>query len=224
MDAVLARLDDAFANVPRVGRVEGCTHCYTQAELGLLGSDPALVPDHLVARFAREAADHWSESQYSVLWRGFAPRILRTLPADPYPSWLLRGLASARVPDWPATQQAALRDTLRAMIAHAVADSVPADGMAELIYAAAHADSDLTPWLDHLDTLSGAAVDAAIAELARHWAEDLAGGGEPQLWWQPDDGAASIRAWLHSDALDERLNRMDDSRAVDALIAIAEIA
>lgn len=58
-------------------------------------------------------------------------------------------------------------------------------------------------------------ADAGIARLARYWADDLAVGGKPMLWWHPEDAAAPIRDWLHSDALHERLSRMD------ALIAVA---
>lgn len=68
--------------------------------------------------------------------------------------------------------------------------------------------------------MRGADADTGIARLARHWAEDLARGGEPSLWWSPEDPAAPIRDWLYSDALHERLSRMDDR---DTLIAIAEM-
>ncbi|SFQ72930.1 hypothetical protein SAMN05421810_11524 [Amycolatopsis arida] len=86
--------------------------------------------------------------------------------------------------------------------------------------AAAHANQDLTPWLSYLDTLTGADADAGITRLACHWAEDIARGVEPMLWWYPEDPAAPLRDWLYSDPLSERLSRMEDR---DTLIAIAQM-
>ncbi|MPZ81938.1 MAG: hypothetical protein GEV28_16715 [Actinophytocola sp.] len=212
-------LGRVFAGVPRVGVVDGCTYCYARSDLELLGGDPALVPDDLVGSFAREVTDHWSEEQYDLVWRGLAPRILGLLEALP-DERLLHGLVFARFSTWPDKEQAAVRDTLRAMVARAVTGGMNQYDVGQLVCAAAHVDRDLTPWLSYLDTLTSADADAGIARLARYWADDLAVGGEPMLWWYPEDAAAPIRDWLHSDALHERLSRMD---ARDALIAIAQV-
>jgi hypothetical protein len=48
---------EAFAAEPDVGRVDGCTRCYLESELALLGGDPRLVPDSLVREFAEEVLD-----------------------------------------------------------------------------------------------------------------------------------------------------------------------
>ncbi|WP_143446645.1 hypothetical protein [Kibdelosporangium aridum] len=145
-------LGTVFAGVPRVGgRVDGCTYCYSESDLELLGGDPADVPDSLVSSFAREVIDHWSEDHR----------------------------------------------------------------LETLICAAAHIDHDLAPWLLYLDTL-GPDADAAIAEVAEYWAT----GGEPMLWWFPEDPAAPIRDWLHSDVLWDRLSR---AKADDVKIAIARM-
>jgi len=212
-------LGRVFAGVPRVGVVDGCTYCYPQSDLDLLGGNPALVPDHLVGSFAREVLDHWSEEQYGLLWRGLAPRILSLLEASP-DERMLRGLTFARFSTWPDGEQAAVRDTLRVMVARAVTGDKTERFVEQLVCAAAHVDHDLTPWLTYLDTLTGADADAGIARLARHWADDLAFGSEPMLWWFPADPAAPIRDWLYSDALHERLSQMDDR---ETLIAIAEM-
>ncbi|MEU7530216.1 hypothetical protein AB0A74_31130 [Saccharothrix sp. NPDC042600] len=206
-------LHQVFADVPRVGEVDGCTYCYPQHELDLLGGDPALVPDDLVTSFAREVTDHWSEGQYGLLWRGLAPRILAALEASP-DELLLHGLTFAHFSEWPRAEQDAVRAELRAMIARAI-DHQPPRHTHTLICAAAHADRDLTPWLDHLHTLP----DPGVAALARYWAHDVGGGYEPTLWYFPEDPAAPIRAWLGSDALRDRLARLGDA---DTLIAIAE--
>ena len=210
-------LDRVFAGVPRVGVVAGCTYCYAQSDLDLLGGDPALVPDDLVEAFAREVTDHWSEEQYWLVWRGLAPRILALLEASP-DAVMLRGLSSARFSTWPGEEQAALREALSAMLTRAVSGDQTPYIVDVLVCAVAHVDHDLTPWLNLLDTLTDA--DAGIARLARFWAEDLAQGGKPMLWWFPEDPAAPLRDWLYSDALHERLSRMDDR---DTLIAIARM-
>lgn len=174
-------LGGVFAGVPRVGVVDGCTFCYAQSDLDLLGGDPALVPDRLVVRFATEVIDHWAEEQYGLLWRGLAPRILGLLEAS-RDALMLRGLAFARFSTWPEVEQAAVREALRATLARAVTGDKPESFTAELVCAAAHVDHDLTPWLNYLDTLTGVDADAGIALLARYWAEELAYGSEPNLW------------------------------------------
>jgi hypothetical protein len=212
-------LGAVFAGVPRVDVVDGCRYCYTPSDLELLGGDPALVPDDLVGSFAREVTDHWSQEQYGLMWRGLAPRILDMLAALP-DERLLHGLAFARFASWPDEEQAAVRDALRRMLARALTGGEDPYRVEDLVCAAAHADQDLTPWLGYLDSLTGADADTGIARLAQHWADDVAKGGEPMLWWYPTDPAAPVRDWLYSDALHERLSRMD---ARDALIAIAQI-
>jgi hypothetical protein len=203
-----------FADVPRVGAVKGCTYCYRQADLDLLGGDPAQVPDYLVGTFAAEVPDHWSEEQYGLLWRGLAPRILGLLERAP-DEMLLRGLAFARFDTWPAEEQTAVREAVRAMVAGAVTTGAPGDVVAQLVRAAANLDQDVMPWLRYLDTLPG----AGVAGLARHWARNLGTGGET-LWWLPEDQTDAIRDWLYSDALHERLHRVDDR---ETQIAIAEM-
>jgi hypothetical protein len=212
-------LGNVFAGVPHVGVVDGCRHCYTQSDLELLGGDPALVPDDLVGSFAREVTDHWSQEQYGLMWRGLAPRILSLLAALP-DERLLHGLAFARFTTWPHEEQAAVRHALRGMLARAVTSGEDPCRVEDLVCAAAHVDQDLTPWLSHLDSLTGTDADAGIARLAQHWADDLTRGGEPMLWWHPTDPAAPVRNWLYSVALHQRLSRID---ARDTLIAIAQM-
>jgi hypothetical protein len=212
-------LGRAFALLPRVGAVDGCTHCYSQADLDVLGGDPALVPDHLVLNFARSSPDHWLDTQYAPLWRGLAPRILALLEHTP-DEMLLRGLPAARFPTWRDGQRAAVTDALRTILTRAITGDMPPADVVEVIGAAAHTGQDVAPWLSHLDTLTGAEADAGIAGVARYWAADLAAGGDPSPWGRPEYPAAPIRDWLYSDALHERLNRMDD---VDTLITIAEM-
>lgn len=208
-----------FAHVPRVGKVDGCTHCYSESDLNLLGGDPAKVPDDLVGAFAREVTEQWSEQQYGLVWRGLAPRILDQLEAMP-DERMLHGLPFAHFSTWPQEEQAAVRQRLRGMLTRAVTGGADCHAVESLICNAAHADCDLKPWLRFLDTLTGPDADAGIARLARHWADELAAGEEPLLWWYPEDPAAPVREWLHSDTLHKRLSRMN---ARDVLIAIEQL-
>ena len=83
LGATLDELQRTFAQVPRVGNVDGCTHCWTADNLRALGGDPAWVPDDIVVLFAQEVPSHWVREQYGSLWRTFAGRILRLVAAHP---------------------------------------------------------------------------------------------------------------------------------------------
>lgn len=217
-------LDQIFCGVPRVGSIEGCLYCYSRADLDALGGDPAFVPDDLVRSFATSVFDHWPEDEYRLVWRGLAPRILRQVEEWP-DVYLLRGLSYARLDTWPAIEQTAIHEALRAAVARAVVglrDASPTAvcHVATLVCAASHADDDLTPWLHYLDTLTGADSDTGLARLAHHWAGDLALGGEPDLLWYPEDPIAPLRSWLLSDPLRERLVRIDDQETLRAIAMI----
>src|SRR3712207_3933834 len=109
----------ASGGVPRVGAVKGCTYCYSEKDLELLGGNPALVPDDLVWSFATEVLDHWDASQYGLVWRGLAPRIVSLLEQSPEPL-LLRGVPFAGFSTWPDHERAALRDAVQEVVARAI--------------------------------------------------------------------------------------------------------
>jgi hypothetical protein len=209
-------LDRVFAGVPRVGVAKGCGYCYPEVELEMLGGDPALVPDDLVEAFARETLDHWSQDHYGLVWRGLAPRILAAVEAAP-DELLLRGLPYARFSTWPDEQRLALREAVGDILTRAVTGGRTPETVVKLICTAAHVDQDLTPWLRHLDSLTGAEADAGIAALVEYWAPQIGGGYEPTLWFYPDDPAQPVRDWLRSDTLHRRLSRMDAQAALAAL-------
>ncbi|MBP2472655.1 hypothetical protein JOF53_001527 [Crossiella equi] len=205
-------LTAAFRDVPRVGRVRGCTHCYTDDQLALLGGDPDRVPDDLLRHFAWKSWRHWPEEQYPALWRGLAPRILALLADEPDTRYL-SNLAGAAFATWPDHQRQAFRTAVCELVDRAVTGDRSTHDLDELVCAAAHLDHDLAPWLAHLDTL-GPDADAGLARLAEHWA---ASQSLPILWWHPPDGFAPVRAWLHSGPLYDRLDRANALTALEAI-------
>lgn len=202
-----------------MGRVKGCTYCYPEEELVLLGGDPALVSPDLAGTFAREVLDHWDPEQYGQVWRSLAPRIVRAFEEDSREA-TFRGLPDAGFRTWPQAEQDALIAAVTEIVTRVVTSDRTAYETQEYVAAAAHIDRDLTPWLRHLDTLTGPAADRGVAALAEYWAKDVRAGSSPTLWWWPEDPNAALRAWLRSDPLQRRLTRLDET---GTLATIAEI-
>ncbi|MCF6525127.1 hypothetical protein HOY81_18860 [Streptomyces sp. JJ36] len=198
----LARVDRAFATPPALDRpVDGCTWCTSEAELRVLGGDPAAVPDDLLGHFLREVADHWAADQYPVLWRRLMPRALRHWgpdgPGGADPSDELGRLAhrGAGLADWPAPERAAVEDAFRALLALALTDGRPPGEITDLVEGVAHATGGLERWLEHLAGLPGPQADAGIVRLALGWATELLW-EELEFWWWPDGDPGVIAAWL----------------------------
>lgn len=230
LDDALHVVDEAFANEPDVGPVRGCTRCYLESELALLGGDPGLVPDSLVREFAEEVLDHWDTEQYGSLWRRFAPRIIRLVVVNEPGidmGRLLRGLGpyGARFGDWSAAQRSAILDVLGTALDFALVGGRPPAEVVDLLGAVSHVDHDPTPWTDRLDSLTGPYADAGLARVALYWAIELLWDELPQWWWHPDDPIALGTRWLCSARVRDRLQRFADlhprcKTAKDALLAI----
>lgn len=226
----LASLDRAFADVPRIGTVDGCLACYSPGDLELLGGDPAVVPDDLVGSFARETLDHWSEEQYGAIWRSLAPRIIRlVITRGLICNSELRGLGDplSRFPSWPEHQRTAVLDALKAALTAAVIERSGSEVM-ELVGGFSHVGQDMAPWFEHLNALPSPSHDAGIVRLACHWAAAVTWGDEPDLWWWPEDPDSAVRDWLRSPALRARLRRFADANprcktVSDAFIGIDAI-
>ena len=208
--AALAMADRAFAGVPRVGAVDGCTYCYAQRDLDLLGGDPALVPDDLVGMFAREVTDHWSPERYGVLWRGLAPRILRMAAEYPESAMLPGLLRGPGTPEagfgrWPPAEQDALVEAFSALLAWAVVDWEQPHEVVELFGPLAGLYDDIRPWFAQVDALTGVAADAGVVRLMAYWAVELLDGrGPPWSWW-PADPVGLATAWVCSAPVRERV-------------------
>lgn len=230
LGVAVAELDDAFAPEPNVGLVDGCLRCFSEAELAMLGGDPASIPDELVRAFAEKVDDHWSPEQYGPLWRRLAPSIIRRLlSADPAADGgrLLRGLGvkAAGFADWPARQRSAIRTVLQAALDVALIDGRPPDQVLGLLGAVAHVDHDVTPWTDGVDTLIGPYADAGFVRLTNHWAFERYWGHDPHWSWYSDDPTALGHTWLRSASVQDRIGRFAAAHplcktAADALAVI----
>jgi hypothetical protein len=233
LEVALSVVDEVFADQPDVGVIDGCTYCYLESDLVLLGGDPSRIPDSLVARFAEEVLDHWTPEQYGPLWRRLAPRVIRLLVARQPgidPGLLLRGLGpyGAGLTDWPAAQRSAMLDVLGAALDLALVDGRPPTEVVELLGGISHVDHELSPWTGRLDTLTGQFAEAGMARLACNWAIDLLCGNEPFWWWYPDDPIALGTAWLCSARVYDRIERFAVAAprcktAHDALVAIVAL-
>jgi hypothetical protein len=230
LDNALHAVDEAFADEPDVGPVRGCTYCYRESELALLGGEPRLVPDSLVREFAEEVLDHWEEQQYGLLWRRLAPRIIRLLVSNEPGidvGRLLRGLGphGAGFHGWPAQQRSAILDALGAALDSALIDGRPPADVVDLLGAVSHVDHDSTPWTDRLDSLTGPYADAGLVRAVCYWAIELLWEDAPHWWWNPDDPIALGTRWLCSAPVRDRIQQFAElhplcKTAKDALLAI----
>lgn len=211
LTAALAAVDEASSQVGRVHVVDGCGFCFLGDQLEMLGGDPARVPLDLVLRFAAKEPDHWSDTQYSTLWRGLAPRIIRAAAESPGAMTLsdvLRGpaTANARFTDWPDHQQQALSEAYAALLCVAVVDWEPHE-VADLLGPLAQLHDSLTSWLAEIDAMTGPAAEAGLVRLTSHLAEEVAAYGTLLPWhWYPPDRLGLLSAWLTSSAVADRLH------------------
>lgn len=230
LDVAMRAVDAAFADEPNVGSVDGCTYCYPESDLALLGGDPRLVPDPLLREFAEEVQDHWTEQQYGPLWRRLAPRIIRLLVVNEPGidvGRLLRGLGpyGAGFHGWPAPQRSAILDVLGAALDFALVDGRPPADVVDLLGAVSHLDHDPAPWTDRLDSLTGNNADAGLIRVACYWTVELLWEDAPHWWWHPDDPIALGTRWLCSTRVHDRIQRFAQlhpqcKTAKDALLAI----
>jgi hypothetical protein len=228
----LAAMDEAFAGIRGVGRVDGCGRCYSEEELRLLGGDPALVPEGLVGHFAQKHAGHWSDAQYAQMWQGLAPRIVRQLLDAPTPEWMLRGLASpeSHFHTWSAARSTSLLDALGVALDIAMTDGRSYHHVDNLLEALSDA-APLTDWLGRIERLDGHAADAGFVRLAFGWATEFASGGDLDWsFFDPEHDPTDVaRDWLCTPAVADRLLRWltahprcktaaDTTIAVDAVL------
>ncbi|WDZ84376.1 hypothetical protein [Micromonospora cathayae] len=229
--AALAEVDRVFAGLPRPGPVDGCTWCYSADDLVRLGGDPDEVPDDLLRSFAHEGADHWSADQYGLLWRRFAPRVLRTVAYhrdELVVPWALRGPGSpsAGFGRWPPAHRDAVTGAYAALLAVALVDW-PSGDVVELLGPLVRLD-DIAAWFARIDPLAGdppttpapgtgsvvkvgvaagagPVVEAGLVRLVAHWAVELLDGTPPHWYDPPGDPVGLATGWLCSPAVRDRV-------------------
>ena len=234
MQRFLTALDRAFADPPEVDLSDGCSACFGDADLALLGGDPARVPVDLVRSALRKSADHWSPEQWRALWFRSAPQVVREILGDRGRGLVDRELASlgrdyANLPAWPERQRTALENALGAVLEVAVTYGDPAHEVTTLLGGLACAHDDLGPWLARLDALRGPQADAGVVRLALEWTTELLWGEDKWFtsWW-PEDPSAVVRAWVCSTAVRDRVRRFAADHpgcktASDTLLAYAAL-
>lgn len=233
-DDALAVADLVFADRPRIGRLDGCTFCYSEQELADLAGDPGALSDDLVRRFAEEGIDHWDEDQYPAAWRRLAGRILRLLGRRDLGvdvGLVLRGLGYScnSVEGWPDREREAVLDVLGSTLDLWLTDGRDSGEVIELLGALAHVHDDIAPWFARIEAATDSAIEAGLVRLAARWAVDLLWNETANWWWYPDDPAGRVRQWLCSRAVQDRLTafaarNLKCKNAADALAAIRSLA
>src|SRR5690242_5673533 len=137
--SALAEVDRIFASPPELDRpVAGCTRCFTEAELRVLGGDSRDVPDDVLEGFIGKVVDHWDADQYRVLWRRLMPRALRHWGPEGHggdPARELSGLGryGADLIGWPAAERTAVERAFRALLALALTDGRSPEDISDLV-------------------------------------------------------------------------------------------
>ncbi|MEU1037294.1 hypothetical protein [Streptomyces sp. NPDC005907] len=197
----LAEADRVFAPPPPLDRpVDGCTFCFPESDLRLLGGDPAAVPDDLLGAFMREVTSHWDKDQYAVIWRRLMPRALRYWgphghDVDPAGELGRLGADGAGFLNWPAPERAVVERAFRALLSIAVTDGGCVGEVTALLEGIAHATDDLRRWLEVIAGLTGPAADAGLVRLVFDWTTDLLWEDFGFSWWYDGD-PGTIAAWL----------------------------
>ncbi|KJK49043.1 hypothetical protein UK23_15045 [Lentzea aerocolonigenes] len=192
-----------------------CGRGLTEAELVLLDSDPALVPDELVQKVAWHSPTCFDRDEYEAAWRRLTSRVIQVLHNAP-DSQLTAGLWWARWTDWPEDERAAFRAEMTEVLVSAAGDERRWPGLDAVFQAAAQLDQDLTPWLRLVDGFP----DAVVAHLADFWSLDVwISGGHygSRLLWENPSATEQLVAWLVAPALRDRLSEMDGQVAQRAV-------
>ena len=117
--SLVARLYQVFADYPS-GRAFDCLNCYSEEELAYFETTPLLqIPIRRLESMLGETGDHWKSTE---AYKHFLPRLLEVMGPphfveDIYPEHLFKTLLYHAFKEWPAKEQAAVLDYLRALTA-----------------------------------------------------------------------------------------------------------
>ncbi|MEV4560529.1 hypothetical protein AB0K51_26525 [Kitasatospora sp. NPDC049285] len=163
---------DALDRTARPGpRVDGCTHCFTPAQLGALAGPPALLPNGLLHSAAAKHPTHWGD--FPTLYRRLAPRVLRQLTTgrlDLDGSLVGARLYAANWREWPSA------DLVQAVLDawwDTTLDHYPARPSApETFETLTAASGSPTPWLHTWSATPTPAADTHLADTLTTWLSD----------------------------------------------------
>ncbi|PKV89994.1 hypothetical protein [Streptomyces sp. TLI_146] len=165
----LEALDVAFAPLSGLPfSVGGCTHCYTEADLEVLGGAVHRVPDQLLFSVALKTPDHWDN--FPGLYRRLMPRIVHLLIADQLDHGLVASrLLAAGWRNWSAPEHIALDEVWHAWW-RSVLHSHPITGhITDILEALAVTTGTLAPWLALWAETRTEAADLHLSDALDYW-------------------------------------------------------
>lgn len=167
----LDALDAAFAPFSeRPLVVGGCTHCYAQADLDILGGPVAGVPDDLISHVAAEVPDHWDD--FPALYRRITPRIVRLLATGRL--HVDHGLIASRLlaadwRNWAPIEHDALEQAWAAWWRSALHEYPGTGPVASVLETISVATGTLRPWLDIWAGTGTEAADKHLRDAVHRW-------------------------------------------------------
>jgi hypothetical protein len=215
------RLYDAFGDVPRPRRVEGCPHCTGPDEdLPLVSRRLRELSAEDLSRYAFKAMSTWgTEADF----RYFAPRLL-DLAATGAMDWpgfetVCGKLGQAGLRTW--TQRPAVEEFLRALwtaTLHQFPASLP---ISEVTGGIAMVTSDISPYLAEWERLDITACVQHLREAAESELSSLRPGWRLAATGAVNGSAGRLRQWLTAgaaaDAVIARALQTDDEELLDQL-------
>ena len=167
----LDALDTVFAPLSaQTLTVDGCTYCYTQADLDVLAGPADRVPEDLIPLVAAEVTDHWGD--FPDVYRRMTPRIVRSLAEGKL--HVDHGLIAARLNesgwrDWAPTEREALEKTWETWWRATLYAYPAADEVWDVLEALCVSTGTLAPWLDVWTGTRTGAADAHLRDAAEWW-------------------------------------------------------
>jgi hypothetical protein len=221
LDEAAERLYDAFGDVPRPQRVEGCPHCVRPDEdLPLVSRPLREISPQDLSRYAFKAMSTWgTEADF----RYFAPRVL-DLTASGAMAWpgfeiVCGKLDQAGLRTW--AQRPAVEEFLRAFwtaTLHRFPSSPPVSEVMEGVATVAY---DISPYLAEWERLDTAACVRHLREAAETELGSLRPGWRLAAAEAVTGSAGRLRQWLTAgaaaDAVIARALQTDDEELLDQL-------
>jgi hypothetical protein len=221
LEEAAERLYDAFGDVPRPQRVEGCPHCTGPDEdLPLVGRPLRELSAQDLSRYAFKAMSTWGTAED---FRYFAPRVL-DLTAAGAMAWpgfevVCAKLSQAGLHTW--TQQPAVEEFLRAFWTATLRQFPASVPVSEVAGGIAVVARDISPYLAEWERLDTAAYVRNLREVAESELNSLRPGWRLAEAGAVTESAGRLRQWLTTgaaaDAVIARALQTDDEELLDQL-------